>query len=118
MLMRSSLTLLLAAAMLCMGGCYYDKSDELYGPQCDVSDAGFNSKIKPILDANCGGGSCHGAGGDNGELVSYDQINAIVQDGSFRDQVIVTRNMPDGGSLSSCELDLITKWLDAGAPND
>ena len=99
-------------------GCYYDNEEELYGPSCDASVFSYSAKIQPILQANCYASNCHGANGDNGELINYAQVRAVVDDGSFRQAVVVERRMPDGGSLTACELELIGKWLDAGAPND
>lgn len=101
-------------------GCYYDNEEELYGPGCDTSVFGFSAKIMPILQANCQATACHGAGqaGNNGELLTYDQIKATVDNGTFRDDLFVTKRMPKDASLTACELDLIEKWLNAGAPND
>lgn len=114
--MRAPLPVLLAALIL--GGCYYDNEEDLYGPGCDTSVFSYSARIQPILQANCQSSSCHGPSGANGELITYAQVKAVVDDGSFRNAVIVTRAMPDGGALTNCELDLIEKWLDAGAPND
>lgn len=106
-------------ALLCATGCYYDNGEELYGPQCDLTTAGFNEKILPIIQANCQNSGCHAAGSDNGQLLTYENVRLFVDDnGAFRNAVVVTRSMPQGGALSACELDLIEKWLDAGALND
>ncbi len=110
--------LLLSLVSLMASGCYYDNEEELYGPACDSSVFSYSAKIDPILQANCRTSACHGPNGENGELVTYTQVKAVVDDGSFRQAVIVERRMPDGGSLTACELELIEKWLDAGAPND
>ncbi len=113
--------LFLSALALLLAGCYYDNEEELYGPSCDTSVFSFNDKIMPIIQENCQASSCHGAGqaDGNGELLTYANVKVFVDDnGAFRQAVIVERRMPDGGSLTSCELELIEKWLDAGAPND
>ncbi len=114
--MRSPLALSLCCVLFI--GCYYDNEEDLYGPACDSSVFGYAAKIQPILQANCYASTCHGPNGDNGELITYAQVKGVVDDGSFRDAVVVTQRMPDGGSLTACELELITKWLDAGALND
>lgn len=114
---RNLLALVFALPML-ISGCYYDNEEELYGPGCDLTDITYNTGIKPIIQANCQSSACHGTNGSNGELVTYEQLNAVVADGSFRNAVIVTKRMPDGGALSTCELDRIELWLDAGAPNN
>jgi hypothetical protein len=118
--MRTSLALLLLAVIvtLSMTGCYYDNEEYLYGPGCDYTDVTYATGVAPILQGNCQSSSCHGAGGGGGELTSYTQIKAVVDNGSFRNAVIVSKSMPLGGALSSCELGIIEKWLDAGAPNN
>lgn len=114
-------TLALFALSALAVGCYYDNEEELYGPSCDSSVFSFSTKIMPIIQAKCQASSCHGAGQatENGELLNYDQVMAFVNDnGAFRHRVIEIKDMPDGSSLTPCELELITKWLDAGTPND
>lgn len=113
---RDLLLSLIGAALL--GGCYYDTSEELYGPSCDLTAVKYSTTIKPIIDANCAGSSCHGVGGSQGELVTYEQLQATVADGVLRDAVVISRRMPDGGALSECEVDQIDLWLSNGAPND
>lgn len=115
-LMRYPIALSLCCVLFT--ACYYDNEEDLYGPACDSSVFGYSAKIQPILQANCYASACHGPNGENGELITYAQVKAVVDDGSFQDAVVVTRRMPDGGSLTTCELELITKWLDAGALND
>lgn len=116
--MRALFALSLSA--LLATGCYYDNEEELYGPACDTSVFSYSAKISPILQANCQSTACHGAGqaGNNGELITYDQIKATVDNGTFQDDLFVTKRMPKNGSLTSCELELIQKWLDAGASNN
>ncbi len=114
--MRALLPLSLIA--LLAAGCYYDNEEELYGVPCDTSTFSYTATIQPILQANCYASACHGPNGDNGELITYTQVQAVVSDGSFRQAVVVEKRMPDGGSLTACELDLIEKWLDAGALNN
>lgn len=109
---------LLPAFALLVPGCYYDTEEELYGPSCDASVFTYSGVIQPIIAANCDGASCHGTNGANGSLLTYDQLRAVVDDGSFRQAVIVEKRMPDGGALTTCELTLIENWLNAGAPND
>ena len=103
---------------LLAAGCYYDNEEELYGVPCDTSTFSYSATIQPILQANCYASACHGPNGDNDELITYAQVQAVVNDGSFRQAVVVEKRMPDGGSLTACELDLIEKWLDAGALNN
>lgn len=118
MIPRMRALLLLAALALLFPGCYYDNEEDLYGPSCDASVFTYSGQIGPIIAANCQLPACHGVNGENGELVTYEQVKAVVDDGTFRQAVIVEKRMPDGGALTTCELTLIENWLNAGAPNN
>jgi hypothetical protein len=112
--------LCLSSFALLATGCYYDNEEELYGAPCDATVSTFSGEILPIIQANCQASTCHGAGqaDGNGELLNYEDVQIFMEDGKFRTALLVTKEMPQDGSLTSCELDLIEKWLDAGALND
>ena len=117
--MRSLFSLALFG--LLASGCYYDNEEDLYGPACDASVFSYSAKIDPILEANCRSLVCHGATEDDGGkglLLTYAQVKVEVDDGDFRKQVITDMTMPKDGALTTCERDLIEKWLNAGAPNN
>lgn len=105
-------------AILAISGCYYDNEETLYGPGCDQSNSAFEQTILPIIRSNCQAPACHGQGSENGEIVTYDQVKFLVDNGTFRNAVVVSKRMPQGGALSSCDLDLIEQWLTAGAQNN
>lgn len=107
-----------AFAVLFFSGCYYDNEETLYGPDCDLSNSSFEQTILPIIRSNCQAPACHGQGSENGEIVTYEQVKFLVDNGTFRDAVVVSKRMPQGGTLSRCDLDLIEQWLNAGAQNN
>ncbi|MCZ8284549.1 MAG: hypothetical protein O9353_03750 [Bacteroidia bacterium] len=81
----------------------------------------FSSTIKPIIDANCATSGCHVPGGSGpGDFTSFPDISLKVQNGSFKARVIdgVPGFMPATGRLPQPEIDKITCWLNAGAPNN
>lgn len=106
--------------IIILTSCYKDNEEYLYGNvQCDTTDVSFANDILPIIEMNCSVVGCHVAGGSGtGTFENYDQIKAKVDDGSFRDRVIVQQDMPPGTPLSNCQIAHITKWLDSGAPNN
>jgi hypothetical protein len=73
----------------------------------------YSLKVKPIIDANCV--QCHGAGGNFPNLTTYNGVNANA--GIVKSEV-VSRRMPQGGSLTSEEITAISCWVDAGALNN
>lgn len=77
------------------------------------ADITFSAKVKPIIDNNCL--QCHGNGGFFPNLTSFSSINTNA--GRVKDAV-VSRRMPQGGSLSQADIDAIACWVDAGANND
>lgn len=103
-----------------LSGCYKDNEEYLYGDvTCDTTAVSFNDDIFPIIDMNCSVTGCHVAGGSApGTFENYNQIKAKVDDGKFENRVIVQQDMPPGAPLSDCQILHITKWLNAGAPDN
>lgn len=78
---------------------------------CD--DITFSSNVKPIIDSNCI--QCHGTGGNFPNLTTYSGVSSNAA--SVKAEV-VSRRMPQGGSLSSDEIKAIECWVDGGALNN
>lgn len=84
----------------------------------------FSTQVAPILSRHCGG--CHIAGRKGGfQMVSYAGLmkSGAVQPGvgesSRLVEVILSGDMPrGGGKVSSDEIGVLMKWIDAGAPYD
>ena len=72
----------------------------------------FSADVKPIFDRTCTG--CHGGN----RFPDLRNINIIqANSGTIRNQV-VTRRMPQGGSLSNEAIAIIRDWIDSGALNN
>lgn len=87
---------------------------------CDTTDYRYSTKISFIISNNCKG--CHsGVNLPQGvRLESYNDVKAIADDGRLK-KVIVGQGylqMPPAGKLDDCKINLINKWVDAGAPNN
>lgn len=95
-----------------------------------TSTPSFAKDIAPILEAHCR--SCHGTLGGL-DLSSYERtmnsgehkpvIVAGNPDGSLliqkvRKQQTIGTEMPPGGALPADEIDLLVRWIAAGAPNN
>lgn len=106
-------------ALTTLSGCYYDAEDELYPNVCDVSDLTFQRDVEPLLAQKCGVAGCHVVGGTgNGLFDSFQGVKNKADNGSLRDRVLVTRDMPPSGAITDCELKIIEAWLDAGAKDN
>lgn len=103
--------------------CTSNNEYDLYGlPQCDTLNITWESKISAILQANCV--VCHN------EEVNYKGVRhdnyqselVVVNDGRLRGVVNhldgYVKMPKDRGKLPACELELINKWLDNGAPEN
>jgi Planctomycete cytochrome C len=113
----------LIAIIISFPGCYYDKEEILF-PQtaCDVSNVTFSRSVVPILSANCY--SCHGGNTPSGgiQLDTYTGVKLQADNGKLFGSISHAAGfspMPkNAGSLSSCNITQIKKWVDAGAPNN
>lgn len=84
----------------------------------------FSRQIAPMLSRHCGG--CHIAGRKGGfQMTSYAGLmkSGMVQPGvgesSRLVEVILSGDMPrGGGKVSSDDVGMLMKWIDAGAPYD
>ena len=116
--MIKKVTGVLAVGMILFYGCYNDKEEILYGATtCDGANASFATDVMPIIESRCAKPDCHGAGSSNGPgaLTSYTQIkNAAGQIKS----AVVSRSMPEDGSLSASQIKSISCWVDGGALNN
>jgi hypothetical protein len=116
----NTLTLLLA---LLLTSCYYDVAERFPTNTCDETFT-FNSRILPLVQQQCASSSCHsGANPAAGlSLTNYNEIKAIVDNGSFVSSLTGTNGysiMPKGTSgLTACDQTAITNWINAGALNN
>jgi hypothetical protein len=94
------------------------KKDEYKKLDCSTINSSFSASIKPIIDANCTSSGCHDAKSYNGNLTSYEGILVRVNNGTFSQHVLYTKDMPKSGALSLADRQKIKCWLDAGAPRN
>lgn len=115
---------LFLGSLLFLGACAKDVGPDpaLVPKTVNVCDSvTFSKTIKPIIDANCATSGCHTPGGSGpGDFTTFPDISLKVQNGSFKARVIdgVPGFMPATGRLPQPEIDKITCWLNAGAPDN
>jgi hypothetical protein len=81
-------------------------------PKCDGTSSTYNSNIKSIIKSSCISSGCHPS------YATYAGIKSILDNGTFKQQVISNKTMPKGNSLSSDQLNKIQCWVDAGFPEN
>ncbi len=93
------------------------------GGTCDTSKYTYTNSASIIFATHCNG--CHGVapGSGNTVLSSYTSAVAAVNNNKqlFLNAInytaaISAQNMPQGGKLSDCEIQQLTKWVNKGMP--
>ena len=90
--------------------------------ECNTDNVTFSGTIAPLVQTKCAG--CHGNNNPGGgvKLLTYEQIKATIDNGKFwgsvGHQVSYQPMPPNGGKLPDCDLEQITIWITAGAPNN
>jgi hypothetical protein len=108
-------------SVLFLSSCTSDKSQpeiKLELGECDSLDVKYTNKIAPLIANNCSTPGCHDNGSFNGVFTDYNGVKEKVDNGSFRNRVLVLKNMPPSNALTALELKEIECWLNAGAPNN
>lgn len=98
--------------LLGMMSCTNDTVVPASTAECAALATSFKTDVQPILNSKCGSAGCHPG------YITYAGVSRIATNGTFKHEVITTKKMPPTGSLSSSQLQLISCWLEAGAPNN
>lgn len=108
-----------AIALLCMilymAGCTRDQV-ELPEPCNEVKS--YNDAIRDILRNKCNTSGCHDGASGVGNYNSYSGVRRVVENGEFRQQVVIEKTMPKDGTLSDEEFDLLRCWSENGFPEN
>lgn len=87
-------------------------------PVCDTeNNLNYNGgTIGQIIDLHCDNPGCHdGTVYGAFDFGDYNTLKLTIDNGTFEDRVFVKKDMPQGSSLTSCELAQLQKWIDNGA---
>ncbi|HFC00011.1 MAG TPA: hypothetical protein ENJ53_04320 [Phaeodactylibacter sp.] len=87
-------------------------------PLCDSISITYDGLIKPIIDASCASTGCHVVGFPKGDYTTYAQMKSSLNDNGFKKQVIDTKNMPIGTTLTPEEFELLECWALNGYPEN
>ena len=89
--------------------------------ECDSVNVTFSKQVTSTLNANCV--SCHNASSSSGgvSLHNYAAVKTNVDNGKLAGSInhrIGFVTMPPSGKLDNCNLTIINKWINDGAPNN
>jgi hypothetical protein len=121
MFYRIKIYLLLTLLGVGIGAC--SREPDLTG----VPEVTYSNDIKRILNGNCNFPACHGVGGGEGGLNTYEEVMGQVMPGDARGSYLyrlVTEKtavkMPPSGypRVSQEDIRLIYLWIEQGAKNN
>lgn len=81
----------------------------------EVPEVFYANQIRPIIDANCQVSGCHGS---NSSIPSWETYDDVKTKAGLIKSRTSNKSMPQGGSLSDSDIQLIADWVDQGAPNN
>ena len=114
-----SISSLMLLMMIFSISCTYDNAEELYGTrECEPDEISFSEDIMPIIATNCAIAGCHVSGQQRPTLENYGQISANAERVEFRTSNGTMPPSTSGLRLSQDEINAISCWVDAGAPEN
>ena len=81
----------------------------------EVPEVSYSEEIRPILDSDCQTSGCHGDRMGIPSFATYADVKANAAGIKFRTS---SGSMPPIGPLPDEEIQLISDWVDQGAPNN
>ena len=94
-------------------------SEEMPGDTCDNLNVSYSQDILPIISGTCASSpSCHGSGSYQPNFLSYADVKSVADDGTLKQQVVDSRAMPQGSSLTQSQIDNFECWIADGAPDN
>ena len=86
---------------------------------CDTSNYSFSGRIAAIFSTSCATSiGCHSSGTSNGPFTTYAEIKPFIDNGLIMDRVVVKKDMPVAAPIPACDMEVLVKWIEAGAPNN
>lgn len=118
-----SISLILGVVIL-YNSCYFDKKEAIYPvapAPCDTSVFTYSGSVKNILDNYCNG--CHSTSLASGGVIldTYAGAHASAANGQLIPSLSGSNGqpaMPPNAPLEECKITTLTKWVEAGAPNN
>jgi hypothetical protein len=92
--------------------------DQVVAPEPCTEVKSYNESIRDILRYKCNTSGCHDGSSGVGNYNSFSGIARVVENGEFRQEVIVEKTMPKDGSLTDEEFTLLKCWSENGYPED
>src|SRR5688572_1202432 len=115
--MRTKIISIFSSIVIAVVGCTSEKG-EVPKPLQELTpcqQVSYAQHIAPVMAENCV--SCHGPSFAGYDLSTYQGVKNKVDNGSFRNRVLIIKDMPGYCQLPDSVIQNISCWLDNGAPN-
>jgi hypothetical protein len=106
---------------LCVGGCYYDVEETLYGTEgCDPAPGRFAADVEPLLQEHCIG--CHGGPTPSAGIAFESHGEVVPLAPAMLGRMVLPssdpQSMPPSGKLDTCVIEDFGTWIAEGSPNN
>ena len=86
---------------------------------CDTSNYSFSGRIAPIFATSCATSiGCHSSGSSNSAFTSYAEIKPFINNGLIMERAVTKQDMPIVAPLAACDIEVLVKWIENGAPDN
>jgi hypothetical protein len=93
-------------------------TDQVAQPEPCLEVKTYNEAIREIVRNKCNFSGCHDGASGVGNYNTYLGILRTLENGEFRRQVVVSKSMPQTGSLTEEEFELLKCWSENGYPEN
>ena len=93
-------------------------TDQVAQPEPCLEVKTYDEAIREIVRNKCNFSGCHDGASGVGNYNTYLGILRTLENGEFRRQVVVSKSMPQTGSLTEEEFELLKCWSENGYPEN
>ncbi|NND06977.1 MAG: hypothetical protein HKN87_11405 [Saprospiraceae bacterium] len=93
-------------------------SDSVMQPEPCMEVLTYEAGVDQLIQNNCNLSGCHDGSGGVGNYNSYQGIQRSLENGQFKQLVLIERSMPKGQSLSEAEYEIFRCWAENNFPQN
>ncbi len=112
---RSFTLLSISLVYLLIPSCTQDQVAE---PEPCLEVKTYNQGLREIIVNKCNTSGCHDGSSGVGNYNSYGGLRRVIQNGEFRQLVVIEKTMPRNTTLSEVEFKLLKCWSENGYPEE
>lgn len=108
----------IALAVILIAGCSKKQADEIKptsAPETPGAEVTYNGFVQVLFQSKCA--SCHAPGRQVAPVWTFNGYSSVTTNASrIKQQVLVTKAMPVGSTISAADLKSLQEWFDKGMP--